>query len=88
MPRTWKAAIALGTVAAMAAVPATAREPARPTAAAPIEVRMVVVTAFEIGEDTGDKAGDLNHGPRRCLSSCRSRQDLGICATTRLARPC
>lgn len=29
------------------------------TAPAPIEVRVVVVTAFEIGEDTGDQAGEF-----------------------------
>lgn len=30
-----------------------------PARAAPLEVRVVVVTAFEIGEDTGDKAGEF-----------------------------
>ncbi len=30
-----------------------------PAFAAPLEVRVVVVTAFEIGEDTGDKAGEF-----------------------------
>jgi purine nucleoside permease len=30
-----------------------------PAAAAPLEVRVVVVTAFEIGADTGDKAGEF-----------------------------
>lgn len=32
---------------------------AAPAVAAPVEVRVVVVTAFEIGEDTGDKAGEF-----------------------------
>lgn len=32
--------------------------PASPTLAAPIPVRVVVVTAFEIGRDTGDRAGE------------------------------
>ena len=32
---------------------------AAPALAAPLEVRVVVVTAFEIGEDTGDKAGEF-----------------------------
>lgn len=32
---------------------------AAPAVAAPLEVRVVVVTAFEIGEDTGDKAGEF-----------------------------
>ena len=31
---------------------------ATPALAAPIEIRMVIVTAFEIGEDTGDRAGE------------------------------
>ena len=30
-----------------------------PAVAAPLEVRMVIVTAFEIGADTGDKAGEF-----------------------------
>lgn len=32
---------------------------ATPVFAAPLDVRVVVVTAFEIGEDTGDKAGEF-----------------------------
>lgn len=32
--------------------------PAAAKAAPPIEIRVVIVTAFEIGEDTGDKAGE------------------------------
>lgn len=39
---------------------ATSPHPAAEHATArPIEIRMVVVTAFEIGADTGDKAGEL-----------------------------
>lgn len=41
--------------AAFAAAGAKATQPA----SAPIPIRMVVVTAFEIGADTGDKAGEL-----------------------------
>jgi purine nucleoside permease len=35
-----------------------AQAPASPAATAPIPIRMVIVTAFEIGQDTGDRAGE------------------------------
>lgn len=47
MPRF---AVLVGLFACLASAPALA---------APLEVRVVVVTAFEIGEDTGDKAGEF-----------------------------
>lgn len=37
---------------------AAAARPATPPSPAPIEIRMVIVTAFEIGADTGDRAGE------------------------------
>lgn len=40
-------------------VPAAFADPASHAAPVPLEVRMVVVTAFEIGADTGDKAGEF-----------------------------
>ncbi|CAN7362156.1 purine nucleoside permease [Phenylobacterium sp. LjRoot225] len=46
-----------GAVLAIAGLCAVA--PAAARAAAPMEVRVVVVTAFEIGEDTGDKPGEF-----------------------------
>lgn len=47
-------------LAALSCAPATARAPATAVAAsAPLPVRMVVVTAFEIGADTGDRAGEF-----------------------------
>jgi len=45
-------------VQAAQAVPAHPRPAAPAARSAPLEVRMVVVTAFEIGADTGDMAGE------------------------------
>ncbi len=42
-----------------APTPAAAPTPSAAAAAAPIPIRMVIVTAFEIGEDSGDKAGEF-----------------------------
>lgn len=44
----------IGLVAVSAAAPAVSKAPDART----IEIRMVIVTAFEIGEDTGDKAAE------------------------------
>lgn len=41
-----------------AALLALSGSPAAAQAPAPLDIRMVVVTAFEIGEDSGDKAGE------------------------------
>jgi purine nucleoside permease len=54
--RTWTAMA--GAVAALTAVLASAPAQAK-TRPAPIEVRVVVVTAFEVGEDTGDAPGEF-----------------------------
>jgi hypothetical protein len=54
---------------------------------APIPVRVVVVTTFEPGEDTGDVPGEFQFWverlplPRRC----RFRKAIGICDTTQRA---
>jgi purine nucleoside permease len=48
----------IGVVAMATAVRSDARTASSPPPPPPIEVRVVVVTAFEIGEDTGDRAGE------------------------------
>ena len=45
----------IGVVAACCAIAV----PVKAAAPRPVEIRVVVVTAFEIGEDTGDKAGEF-----------------------------
>lgn len=51
---TWLRSLIFGVLVAIA--PAVAAP-----AAAPIEIRVVVVTAFELGEDTGDTPGELQN---------------------------
>lgn len=50
---------AFSILAGPAAAAPRAPAPAARTAPAPIEIRMVIVTAFEIGKDTGDMPGEL-----------------------------
>ena len=56
-PVTWIAALvaAVGFTAGCASAPSAAK----PTAAAPMPVKVVVVSLFEIGEDTGDRPGEF-----------------------------
>ncbi|PTQ11520.1 purine nucleoside permease [Sphingomonas oleivorans] len=63
MKTNFRSMLLASALALLPAVPAAAQPVAPAVAAvpvtAPIPVRVVVVTAFEIGEDTGDKAGEF-----------------------------
>ena len=52
------AAVATASLLAVQPLTAQTTTPATAAAAAPLPIRMVIVTAFEIGADTGDKAGE------------------------------